>query len=111
MARVTSIKLARGLRIFKTTYVDAAGEVHVAAKWYIEFRFADRPRRVPAFTDRVQSIDLARNLHQLVKTRESGGDIDRDLIAWTETIPRRLRAKLVEIGLVAIATSIASRPL
>ncbi len=100
MPKVKSIPIERGLRIFRTTYTDANGDSHAASKWYVEFRFGMKPRRVPAFTDKTQSIDLARNIRRLVNVRESGRRLNDEHQEFIETMPATLRQRLVEIQLL-----------
>src|SRR5438309_9746958 len=99
-AQKNSHVLARGLRIFKTTYSDDDGKLHIASKWYCEFRFDGRARRVPAFTDRGQSEELARQIQKLAHVRESGATIDPSLAAWVEAMLPALRKRLVKVGVL-----------
>jgi len=43
------------MRLFQTTYRDRDGKRRIASRWYVEFRWGERVRRLPAFTDKLAS--------------------------------------------------------
>ena len=88
----TTYKIEKGLRLFKTTYKDKQGAKHLSGNWWIEFRDHDRQtRRMPAFTDQQQSVDLAKRLKRLVGWKLSGGQSDPDTERWIATMPADMR--------------------
>jgi hypothetical protein len=42
-----SVRLEKGLRMFKPSYT-SDGRKHLAARWYVEFRYLRQARRLPA---------------------------------------------------------------
>lgn len=95
-----SFVLAKGLRVFRQKFTGADGESQTAAKWYIEFKFDDLPRRVPGFTDRQQTEDLARQIQRLAMCRESNTQIDGAVSQWVELMTPALRKRLARIGVL-----------
>src|SRR5437899_10696684 len=90
------------MRVFKTTYKDKKGRTREAAKWYVEFRDPlECVRRLPAFESKAASEELGRNLEKLVGYhKSSGGQIDPSLSRWLMGLPRKMRERLVAIGLL-----------
>ena len=100
------------MRVFKQTYRDNTGETRKTAKWYIEFRDHEQTvRRWPAFTDKARATELGRKLVMLVSCRISGDRPDPTLAGWLETLPVKLHARMVKIGLLDGRYSAAARPL
>ncbi len=100
------------MRVFRATYKDKAGLKRQAAKWYVEFRdHLERIRRVPGFTDKGQTEELGRKLLKLVAARANTEAPDLSMSRWLESLPQRIRAKLVEIGLLEGRTVAATKPL
>jgi site-specific recombinase XerC len=100
-------------RVFKTSYTDTGGKKQQAAKWYIEFRDQNRAvRRLPAFTSKAASEEMARNLVKLVEYHAgSGGQTDPTLSRWLADLPPRTREKLVSMGLLNPERVAVSKPL
>ena len=88
------------MRLFKQTYRDRQGVVRATGRWYTEFRFDERMRRVPLFSDKSSSADGARQIERLMAAKGAGEAPDAALNRWLETTPQRLRSRLVEIGLL-----------
>ncbi len=99
MRKNQSVVITRGLRVFRMSY--GSGETAgVAARWYIELRWAGRSNRFPAFTDKSASIDLARGIHRLAMRRENAQPLDDDGRRLVEAMASTLRVKLVELGII-----------
>jgi integrase len=101
------------MRIFKPTRKDKKSGKTVAYKlWYVELRdHNDTVRRLPAFADKGQSLELGRKLEKLVACRLNNEPPDVALSRWLETIASRLRIKLCEIGLLDTRSVAANKPL
>ena len=82
------------MRLFQTTYRDRAGRQRTASRWYVEFRWGERVRRLPAFTDKRASEAFMRRLDKLMARRIPGEQPDLELTAWLETLPVALREKM-----------------
>jgi integrase len=106
-----SIRLGKGLRLFRTTY-NNEGKRRFAADWYIEFRdHTGKPRRIPAFSDKGQSAELAHKVQKLVNWKVNGELPDTALSRWIETVPDKLRDRLARIGLLDSRRVAAGKPL
>jgi integrase len=101
----------RPMRLFKQQYRDRAGAIQRTANWYAEFRYDDRVRRVPLFTDKGASTDAGRQIQRLMACRGAGESPDTALTKWLETMPPRLRTRLVAMGLVDARRVASARPL
>jgi integrase len=105
-----SFSIDRGLRVFRQAF-GKGGESDLTDNWYIAFRWAMKEHRVPGFSDRGQTIDMARTLWRLVKCREAGAMVDAQLTAWAESAPDSVRKKLVSLGIMDPLTIVAGKPL
>ena len=101
------------MRLFKSSYRDRRGRKRETAKWYCELTdHLETTRRIPAFTSKAASLELGRNLVQLVAYhRSSGGQTDPALLVWLEALPARTKARLVKIGLVDARQATATKGL
>jgi integrase len=89
------------MRLFKPTYKDRQGRTQKATKWYVEVRdHLEQVRRLPGFTDKAQTEELGRKLSKLVSARSNSESPEQAMGRWLENLPRRIRSKLVEIGLI-----------
>ena len=69
-------------------------------------------RRLAGFTSKPATDELGRNLVKLVEYHKgSGGQVDPALSRWLAGLSAGIRAKLVEIGLLAGERAAASKPL
>jgi len=103
----------KGYRTFKSTYKNREGQTRQTAKWYIEFRDHNETiRRLPAFTSKAASEEMARNIVKLVGYyKASGGQVDFGLTTWLETLPTKVKLKLCKIGLLQPQRLINSKTL
>lgn len=103
----------KGFRLFKTTYKTPEGETRRAGKWYVEFRdHLETVRRLPAYPSKAASAELGGNLVKLVAYHKgSGGQTDPALTRWLTGLERRMREKLVAIGLLDAERVGAHKPL
>jgi integrase len=89
------------MRVFKPTRKTKTGKVQQYSKWYVEFRdHLETIRRLPGYTDKRQTEELGRNVQRLVASRGNGFELEDDLGKWLESIPKRVRTKLADIGLI-----------
>lgn len=90
------------MRVTKAFYRDMKnGRSKQTANYYIEFRDHQRiVRRMPAVSTRVQSEEIGRKIEQLVACRVAGVALDATLIRWVETLPPRMRRRLLKFDLL-----------
>ena len=89
------------MRVFKSTYRDRSGKKRKTSKWYIEVKdHIELTRRFPAFTDKRQSEALGRQIKTLIACKMSGGQPERQLARWLESVPAKMRERFVKIGLL-----------
>ena len=83
-----------------------------SARWHIKFLDAGAiDRRISAFTDKVQSEALAKQVERLVSCKIAGEQPTAQLSRWLEQIPEKLRDKLAEFGLLEKSRIAAQKPL
>ena len=100
------------MRVFQTTYKDAAGVKHTASRWYCELRdHTGKIRRVPGFTDRKATEALGRTIDRMVRFKVNREALDPELTKWVEGLPTKLRKVLARIGLLSGCKVAALRPL
>ncbi|MCE9548279.1 MAG: site-specific integrase [Planctomycetia bacterium] len=100
------------MRVFRTKYKNRDGQSKEAAKWYLEFRDGDEQvRRLPGFTDKQQTETLGRKVEKLIECKQNRETPGRELSAWLETLPRRMRETLAAWGIIEGRTAAASKPL
>jgi integrase len=100
------------MRVYKSTYTDVGGKRREPPKWYVEFRdHMETIRRLAAFTHLDQSEELGRKLVRLAGYRISGEQPDPVIARWIETIPPRMRSKLMSWGLLDARQVAAGRSL
>ena len=87
----TSYRVEKGLRVFRTSYRDGDGDKQMSGNWWVEFRDHGRIiRRLPGFSDKQTTIDLAKHVKGLVGWRVSGCLPNPDLERWIEAMPADL---------------------
>ena len=101
------------MRLFRPTYKEKkTGRVKTVRKWWIELRdHLHTVRRFPAFTDKVQSEALGRQVERLVSCRIAGEQPTPQLTRWLEHIPMKLRQRFAAIGLIAPERASSGKPL
>ena len=99
---VATTKTGNGFRLFKATYKDRQGRTRDSQKWYCEFRdHLETRRRIPTFSHRSAADEFGRHLAKLVAYHKaSGGQTDPALVDWLDTLPKAIRQKLINIGLL-----------
>jgi len=96
----------------KVTLPNGKVVVKQSARWHIKFADAcGIEHRIPAFTDKVQSEALARQVERLVSCKIAGERPTVQLSRWLEQIPAKLRDRLVQFGLLEISRIAAHKPL
>lgn len=100
-------------RVFRTTYKDRSGRTRKTEALYVEFRDHNGvPRRTKGLDSERATHELGKNLVALADYhRATGGQIDPKLVRWVEGLPSRLKAKLLEWGLLSRERAAAARPL
>ena len=100
------------MRIYKPTYKSSSGLRRQTPKWYVEFRdHLQCVRRVPAYTDKGQSVEMGRKLEKLVACRANDEPPTPELVRWIDAMPGPLREKLAGIGLLEHHHAAGVRPL
>ena len=100
------------MRVFKATYRARNGATKQTAKWYVEFRdHFERIRRLPGFTEKKQAEELGRKVEKLVVCRSNRESLDAALNRWVESLPLRIRKKLVDWDVIDSRKAAASKPL
>ena len=99
------------MKLRKMTYTQA-GERRQSERWYAVFvDFSESLRRLPLFTDRKASDELARKIDRLNSIRAAGDTIPPDLSRYVETMPPAVREKLAAWGILSAQRAAAGRPL
>jgi len=99
--RKRKVKLANGRTVVKQS-----------AKWHMKFADARGiERRIPAFTDKVQSEALAKQVERLANCKVAGERPTAQLSRWLEQIPEKLLYRLVQFGLLETSRIAAQKPL
>ncbi len=90
------------MRLFKQTYRDKkSNQLKHVKKWSIEFKdHYQQVKRLPAFSDKARTMELARKIESLVMCRQTGEQPDPTLNQWLETLPTPLRNKLAKFDLL-----------
>ncbi len=89
------------MRAFRAQYRDRSGAKRLSSRWYAEFRdHLEIVRRLPGFTDKSATQELARKLEKLAGVRASGEGPDRELSRWIESLSPTMRQRLMRIGLL-----------
>ena len=100
------------MRVFKSSYRDNHGVTHKTKSFYIELRDHRRIiRRLPAFTDKNQSLALGRTIQELVSNRLSGEGLTPALARWLENQSDSTKATLGRWGLIEQAKLTGSKSL
>ena len=89
------------MRVFRQQYTDRNGKTRESSKWYVELTdHLERIQRIPGFTDKGATWDLAGRLQKLVAARSLNNTPDPDLARWIDLLPSTLRNRLAKIGLI-----------
>lgn len=89
------------MRAFRTSYKDKNGKTKQVKKWYVELRdHLNTIRRFPAFTDKEQSEALGRQIEKLIRYKQARQLPDPETLRWIEDMPRKLKARLIDIGVL-----------
>ena len=89
------------MRVFRMTYKDSKGDPKQSRKWAVEFRdHRETIHRISGFTDKNQTRELGRKVEKLVATRANHQPPDPTLHGWFESMPPKVRAKLVRLELL-----------
>jgi integrase/recombinase XerD len=101
------------MRLFRSTYRTRSGKAAKTSKWYVEFRDHNEDiRRLAAFSSKAASDEFGRNIERLVAYhRASGGQIEPSLEQWLVNLPKNVRHRLVEIGLLDSTRVAMNKPL
>lgn len=100
-------------RVFRSTYKDKSGKTRKTEALYVEFRDHNGiPRRTKGLDSERATHELGKNLVALADYHAAtGGQLDPKLARWVEGLPNRLKAKLLEWGLLSRERAAAARPL
>jgi len=100
------------MRVFRASYTDKDGNKKTVKKWWLEMRdHLGTIRRFPAFTDKIQSEALGRQIERLIRFKGAGETPDVQLSKWLEQIPAKLKNHFVRIGLLDAQRAAGGKPL
>ncbi|MHC4618345.1 MAG: tyrosine-type recombinase/integrase [Planctomycetota bacterium] len=100
------------MRLFKPSYRAKDGSIRKVAKWWFETKdHLSRTRRFAGFTDKAATRTLAEKTDKLVICKLNREPPGRELSAWLQTIPAKLRDKFIEYGLLPKGRAVSSKPL
>ena len=101
------------MRVYRSTYTDRKGKTQETTRWYVEFQDQNgEPKRLAGFESEDATEELGRNLVALVAYHQaSGGQTDPALAVWLSVLPRHMKERLVEIGLVSAERAAVAKPL
>ncbi len=95
------------MRLYKPMYRSPEGKKIPTARWYCDFKDpGGARRRLPAFTDRKASEELARRLERLIALRTVGDQPDAATRQWLESIPRKLQQQRYWLYRLAVETGL-----
>src|SRR5262245_54324716 len=108
----SSFRGAELMSVYQPKYKNPDGTWSTSPTWWIEFKDHCRARRrVQGYPAKRATEDLERRIMELVYVRASGGVPSADLRVWCERLSPRLRAKLVEFGLLDKSHVAAAAPI
>ena len=88
------------------------GETRQGEKWYaVWMDHSETLRRLPLFADQKASNEIARKIDRLNSVRASGDTLPPDLSRYVEQMPRAMRTRLAEWGILSAAKAAAGKPL
>ncbi len=100
------------MRVFKRKRRTPQGRHVPSRNWSVEFRdHAGAIHRIAAFSDRAASEALGRKVERLVALRSAGEAPDLELTRFISGLPKRVREKLGEVGVLARARVAGGRPI
>jgi integrase len=80
------------------------------SRWWFEGRdHLGRVRRFAGFTDKAATRTLAEKTEKLIVCKLNKEPPDRDLSAWLETIPAKLRNRFILLGLLPKSKAVSGR--
>lgn len=83
------------MRLFESTFKNAAGKSVKTASGDVEFRDQPQFRRIPGFTNKAAGEEIGRNNDRWVAYHKgSGGPVDPVLINWLTSLPLYIREPL-----------------
>ncbi len=97
----------------RRTYRDKrTGERKVCANHTVYFRdHRDVKRELTGFADRRATEELGRRVERLAEFRAAGCGLDRELARWLESVPDRVKERLVAWGVLEPSRAAATKPL
>ena len=101
------------MRIYQTHYRDKDGQRQQSNNWSIDFTdHLQIRRRWPLSISNLRAAQaMGRKLEELVGCRLAKDSPSRELTAWLEMIPVKLRAKMVTAGLISDSQAAGTKPL
>jgi integrase len=98
------------MRLYKPTYRAKDGSKKQVSRWWFETRdHLSRTRRFAGFTDKGATRTLAEKTEKLIVCKLNREPPDRDLSAWLETIPAKLRNRFIELGLLPKSKAVSGK--
>lgn len=99
------------MKLRKMTYTQD-GETRQSEKWYaVWIDFSETLRRLPLFSDRKASGEIAYKIEKLNSIRASGDILPPELSRFVEQMPPSIRLKLATWGILSAVKVAAAKPL
>ncbi len=97
------------MRVFRPTYKGPDGKTRTCSRYRCEFTDnADYRRRLTLFSTKRESEEAAQKIDEIMAR---GGKLDRELLAWLERKPKRLREAMAAFGILSESQGAAGRGL
>jgi len=87
------------MNMSKPTYKQN-GQKKESPRYWLFFSFRRRRCKIPAFTSQKQSEAMGRRLDELMTVLASGDTPDVSLVRWIQSLPPKLQARMVKMGLL-----------
>jgi len=89
------------MRVFKPKYCCRDGPSKTVKNWYLEFRdHLGIVRKLAAWTNKQQTQTLGRKIEKLIIFKMNSEPPDRELSEWLEHLDKRIKNRLVKIGII-----------
>jgi len=100
------------MRVFKRTYKTRSGAVKTSKYYIVEVKdHLGKMRKYPGYTSRKMTAAMGHQIELLAAYKNSGCPPDAQLCQWIQSIPDKLRNRLVEIGLIDPDRAASAKPL
>lgn len=100
------------MRTYKPTFKDKDNSTKEVKKYWVETRdHIGKIRRFAGYTDEKQTEKLGEKIDKLVVFRMNNEPLNKELTEWVSHIDRKLRNRLVEVGILSAERANIGKPL